>query len=143
MSKFLVTVCAFGLLLSSASAQEWTKEEIEAGVKKSEITRHVPSGRSSPLRFLTALNPDCSIVEGYEFKITKQPEHGTVEVVSSEHFTTFAKENPRFKCNEKKTRGLAISYKSADGYKGLDAFEVLELSPNGFAWELRWNINVR
>src|SRR5262249_46549181 len=43
MSKFLLTVCAFGLLLSSASAQEWTKEEKAAGLKTNEYTRHIPA----------------------------------------------------------------------------------------------------
>src|SRR5262249_37616180 len=40
MSKFLLTVCAFGLLLSSASAQDWTKEE---KVQNWEGEQHDPS----------------------------------------------------------------------------------------------------
>ena len=49
MSKFLLTVCAFGLLLSSAFAQEWTKEEQAAGMKTTEFTRHIPAGKQRTL----------------------------------------------------------------------------------------------
>jgi hypothetical protein len=51
MSKFLLTaVCAsFGLLLSSASAQEEAKDEAWRleGVQKLEFTRFVASGKKS------------------------------------------------------------------------------------------------
>ena len=47
MSKFLLTVSAFGLLLSSAFAQEWTKEERAA--KTTEFTRHMPAGKQRTL----------------------------------------------------------------------------------------------
>src|SRR6266540_6365713 len=134
IAYILLTSGAFGLLLSSASAQKWSEEEIAAGVKATELTRHVLAGKKWPLQFILALNPDCSVVDGYEIKITKQPEHGTAELVPADRFPSYAKDNPRFRCNEKRMHGLDLIYKASDGYKGMDEFEVVQLS-NGMAWE--------
>ena len=49
----------------------------------------------------------------------------------------------RFKCNDKKTRGLLINYKSNGGYVGPDAFDILVLYPTGYAREVHYNVNVR
>jgi hypothetical protein len=55
-SKFLLTtVCAFGLLLSVASAEEAEKE-----LQKFEFTRWVPTGTKRTIWFLYGANPDCS-----------------------------------------------------------------------------------
>jgi len=94
MSKFLITVCAFGLLLSAASAQQqWTDEELREGVQRTEYTRQVPSGAKRTLENLGVLNPDCSVPEGYEAKVTKQPEHGSAEIVSTQSFPQYPKDN--------------------------------------------------
>jgi hypothetical protein len=37
----------------------------------------------------------------------------------------------------------AGNYKSAEKYVGSDGLELLVLFPNGFAWEIRYNIDVR
>jgi hypothetical protein len=145
MNKFLLTVCAaFGLLLSSASAQEdetWRTE----GVQKLEFTRFVSSGKKITLDFAYAVNPDCSPSDGgpVEVKTTTEPTHGTVEIVPGDRFPNFAKTNVRFKCNEKRTRGVLINYKSTGGYVGSDKFEVLVLYPTGYAREVLYNVNVR
>ena len=62
MSRFLVTVCAFGLLLSFASAEEASVNEsfVREGLKKTDLTRYVPSGISRTIWFVYAANPDCS-----------------------------------------------------------------------------------
>ena len=136
MSKFLITVCAFGLLLSSASAQQWTDEERAAGLKRNELTRHVPSGQRRELQLLTFLNPDCSVMDGMEIRKTKEPEHGTLELVPGEYFASYAKDSVLAKCNGKKVHAVAVVYKSAEGYKGPDAFE-------RYAQEVHFNVNVR
>src|SRR5262245_33481069 len=143
MSKFLLTVCAFGLLLSSAFAQEWTKEERQSGVQRLEFTRHVSSGAKRTIEFVNAVNPDCSIPEGLEVKKTSEPTHGTVEIVPSQGFAQFAKDNPRSKCNDRKIHGFNLNYKSANGYRGPDEFDIFVMYPNGFAREVHFNMNVR
>jgi hypothetical protein len=40
-------------------------------------------------------------------------------------------------------RGQFVNYKSADGYKGQDQFEIFILWPSGQASEMQFNVNVR
>lgn len=51
MRKFLFAACTFALLLSSASAQDFTPEERQAGVQRQEYTRHLQSGAKRALGF--------------------------------------------------------------------------------------------
>jgi len=97
MSKFLLTaVCvSFGLLLSSASAQEEAKDEAWRleGVQKLEFTRFVASGKKVTLDFGYALNPDCSPVEGsVDVKTTAEPAHGAIESCSWRPFSQLRKD---------------------------------------------------
>jgi hypothetical protein len=38
---------------------------------------------------------------------------------------------------------MQVNYKSAEKYVGSDELELLVLFPNGFAWKVRYNIDVR
>jgi hypothetical protein len=148
MSKSLLTVCAvFGLLLLPASAQDEdpkTEALRQEGVQKFAFTRFASSGKKVSLDFVFALNPDCSPQDGsIEIKTTTEPAHGTIEVVPGDRFPVYAKTNVRFKCNDKRTRGHLINYKSTGGYVGPDKFEVLYLYPTGFAREVTFDLNVR
>ena len=69
MSKFLLTVCAFGLLLSFAFAEEKSPEQHREesnqmlgveGVQKMELTRVVASGTNQRIYFFYVVHPDCS-----------------------------------------------------------------------------------
>jgi hypothetical protein len=122
-NTMLRLLCAL-LLVSSATAyaQDWTKEEQTAGLKTIEFTRHISAGKKGILGSLVYLHPDCSVAEGTENTITKEPEHGTAVVETMEHFTSFAKDNVRAKCNEKRMKMPVITYKAAVGYAGTELF---------------------
>jgi hypothetical protein len=69
MSKFLLTVCALGLLLSPAFAGDKTPEQLREensyifghdGLQKHVFTRYIASGKSQRIGFFHANNPDCS-----------------------------------------------------------------------------------
>jgi hypothetical protein len=149
MSKFLLTtVCAFGLLLSFASAQE-AEEELKAwkeGLVKREINRNVPSGKTWTVWWLAGAYADCSPMEP-EVRTTKKPEHGTVEMVSDVKISNFGKESGIAQCNGKKIRGLNVNYKSSGGYTGSDEFDLLVMWPpvgatgssHGRDWEMHFN----
>jgi hypothetical protein len=132
-------------MLSSASAQEERDEAWRTeGVQKLEFTRYVASGKKVTLDFVYALNPDCSPVDGsIEVRTTTEPENGTVEFSSGSRFPNFTKTNVRFKCNEKRTNGTLLNYKSKAGYTGTDRFEILVLYPTGYAREVQYKVNVR
>ena len=142
MSKLLLTVCLSGLLLSFASAQEWSKDEITAGTRKVEYTRHTPAGKQRTLENVTFLNPDCTVNEDAEVTITKEPQHGSATINPAEVFPHYAKDNVRSKCNEKKVKSKVLNYKPAVGYAGDDVFEVLVLFPNGMTTEYVYTIKV-
>ena len=140
MSKFLLTVCALGLLSSSAFAQEKSPEQM---LEKQQLARVVTSGTNQRIGFFYAVNPDCSASGDVNIRVTKQPEHGTAEFAAATLFPNFEKENIRYKCNDHKVRGMQVNYKSAEKYVGSDELELLVLFPAGFAWEVRYNIDVR
>src|SRR5262249_6969370 len=136
MKNVLITALACGLLSSSAFAQE--------GMEKRQVTRVVASSKNQRIGFFTWLTPEC--VPGgelLEVRITKQPEHGTAETVTTTGFPNFPKENIRAKCNQHKVRGVQVNYKSAEKYVGDDALDLLILFPGGTAWESHYDISVR
>jgi hypothetical protein len=135
MKNLLLTVLAFGLLSSSAFAQE--------GLEKKQFTRVVLSGTNQRIGFFYANNPDCTASGTVNVRVTKQPEHGSTETVTTANYPNYPKENPRVRCNEHKVRGVQINYKSAEKYVGSDELELLVLFPNGFAWEVHYDISVR
>jgi hypothetical protein len=97
--------CALLCALPASAQVPWTKEELEAGIKTVEFTRYVPSGKKLALQSMSNLDIDCKINDTTA-NITKEPEHGTALIEDVEHFPNFSKDNPRFKCTEKKIRGL-------------------------------------
>jgi hypothetical protein len=152
MSKFLLTVCAFGLLLSPAFAEEKSREQHREesnqifgveGLQKIEFKRTIASGTKQRIGFFYALNPDCSASGDVNIRVTKQPEHGTAEIAATTLFPNFEKENIRYKCNQHKVRGQQVNYKSAEKYNGSDELELLVLYPGGFAREVQFDISVR
>ena len=125
MSKFLLTVCAFLLFLSSAFAQDKSPEQLREersrifgieGQDNQTYNRVVASGTKQQIGFYVSLNPDCTASGDVNVRVTKQPEHGTVESVGRTDFIHYPKESIRAKCN---------------------------LFPGGTAWEVHYNISVR
>jgi hypothetical protein len=151
MSKFLLTVCAFGLLLSSAFAEEKSPEQYREdnqifgfrGLPTVNWTRIVASGTNQRIGFFYAVNPDCSANGDINIRVTKQPEHGTVETAAVTDFPKFDRKNIRYRCNRHKVRGQQVNYKSAEKYIGSDTLELLVLFPGGFGEEVHLNIDVR
>jgi hypothetical protein len=101
MSKFLLlTVCAFGLLLSSPLAQEKSLEQLREershifgieGQESQTINRVIASGAKQRIGFYVSLNPDCTATGDVNVRVTKQPEHGTVETVVATDFVHYSK----------------------------------------------------
>jgi hypothetical protein len=152
MKNLLLTVLAFGLLSSSAFAEDKTPERLREesnhifgveGLENQTFTRFVASGAKQRIGFYVDLNPDCSAAGDINVRVTKQPEHGTVETVATTDYTYFPKENIRSKCNRQKVKGTLVNYKAAEKYTGSDEFDLLILFPDGLAWEYHFDIRVR
>jgi hypothetical protein len=152
MKRFLLTVCAFGLLLSSAFAEDKTPEQLREershifgieGVQSQTFTRVIASGAKQQIGFYASLNPDCTARGDVNVRVTKQPEHGTVETVARTDYVHYPKESIRSKCNQQKVKGTLVNYKAAEKYTGNDEFDLLILFPAGYAWEFHYDISVR
>jgi hypothetical protein len=152
MSKFSLAGCLFGLLLSSAFAQEKSPEQLREershifgieGLQTQTLSRFVASGAKQRMNFYAHINPDCSAVGDVTVRVTKQPEHGTLETAASTDYVHFPKENVRSKCNQHKVKGMLVNYKAAEKYTGKDEFELLILYPDGLAREHHFDISVR
>jgi hypothetical protein len=140
MKRLLLTVCAFGLVLPCAFAEEQPQQE---GLVKRQFTRVVASGAKQRIGFFHAVHPDCTASGDVTLRVTKQPEHGTVETVAATNYPNYPKENIDVKCNEYKVKGTLVNYKSAEKYTGNDEFDLLILFPGGMAWEIHYDISVR
>jgi hypothetical protein len=152
MGKFLLTVCASGLFLSSAFAQEKSPEQLREershifgveGLQTQTFARFVASGAKQRIGFYADINPDCSAVGEITVRVTKQPEHGTVETTGSTDYVHFSKENVRSKCNQHRVKGTLVNYKAAEKYTGKDEFDLLILYPDGLAREHHFDMTVR
>jgi hypothetical protein len=144
MKKLALAALAFGLFTSVAFTAEkpWTEEELASGVRKAEVVRYAFAGQKMKVRYLYALDIDCTNTE-WAYEIIKHPEHGTVEMVTQSFFPMYPKENPRFRCNEQKIDGHVIIYTPNKNYKGPDTFVLQEINNFGIAWETTYNFNVK
>jgi hypothetical protein len=153
MKRLLLTaVCAFGLVFSTALAQEKTQEQLREesghiwsvdGLKKTQYRKIVASGTDTRIGAFTFVNPDCTAEGNVSIRVTKQPEHGTVESSTTTYYPNYPKENLRYKCNQHKVKGTQIRYKSAEKYVGDDALDALVLFSDGYAWEVHFDIDIR
>jgi hypothetical protein len=129
--------------LESKCASKSTPSNPLTRLEKKRFTRVVASGTNQRIGFFYAVNPDCSDSGDVNIRVTKQPEHGTVETVTSTNFPNYPKENIRSKCNDHKVRVMQVNYQSAEKYVGSDELELLVLFPGGFAWEVHFDVDVR
>jgi hypothetical protein len=152
MSKLSLAGCLLGLLLSSALAQEKSPEQLREershifgveGQESQSFTRFVASGSKHRIGFFAALNPDCTASGDVKVRVTKQPEHGTVETIATNHYAHYPKENIRSKCNQHKVKDTLVNYKAAEKYTGNDEFDLLILYPAGFALEYHFDLKLR
>jgi len=119
--------------------KEANENWIKHGIKIQELTRYVISGKNIILYFEHAL--DLPPGE-FDVRVLKYPEHGTVELVSTNGPANFPKDNPRSKCNGKKVKGINVIYKSSSDYAGPDAVYVMSYGESGLAIETHWRLNV-
>jgi hypothetical protein len=152
MRKFLLAVIAFGLVSSSAFAEEKSLERLREershilgveGLESQTYSRVIASGAKQRLDFYAAVNPDCTATGDVTVRVTKQPEHGTVETVARTDYAHWPKANIRSKCNQHRVKGTLVNYKAAEKYTGSDEFDLLVIYPRGVAREIHYDISVR
>lgn len=135
----------------TAFAAEKTQEQIDQeanrifgidGVQQKTFHKLVASGTTTKVAWFGDINPDCTS-KNSTVRITKQPEHGTIEAVQNQDYLAWPKDTFRYKCGQHKVQVHQIKYKSADKYTGKDEADVLVLWDGGYAWEVHLDIDVR
>ena len=101
------------------------------------------SGERVRIGFAYDVNPDCSSTGQIKARLLEQPKNGVAEMVTENGFTAYAKDDQKYKCNEKQSDVLAYYYKSREDFKGKDRFVVEVFYPRGSYRKRIFNIDVR
>ena len=89
------------------------------------------------------VNPDCSSTGQIKSRLLEQPKNGVAEMVTEKGYTRYAKDDQKYKCNEKQSDLQAYYYKSWEDFKGKDRFVVEVFYPTGSYRKRIFNIDVR
>src|SRR6266446_682064 len=101
------------------------------------------SGERVRIGFSYHVNPDCSSAGEIKSRLLEQPKNGVVEMVTEKGFTAYAKDDQKYKCNEKQSDLHAYYYKSREDFKGKDRVVVEVFYPNGAYRKRIFIIDVR
>jgi hypothetical protein len=101
------------------------------------------SGERVRIGFSYDLNADCSSKGEVKSRLLEQPKKGVVEMVTEKGFTFYAKDDQKFKCNEKQSDIQAYYYKSHDDFKGKDRLVIEVFYPSGSYRKRLFNMDVR
>jgi hypothetical protein len=107
------------------------------------INRIALSGERVRVGMAWDVNPDCSSTGHIKSRLLEQPKNGVAEMVSEMGFTNYAKDDPKYKCNEKQSDIQAYYYKSREDFKGKDRFVVEVFYPRGGYRKMMFSIDVR
>ena len=101
------------------------------------------SGERVRVGFSYDLHADCSSIGEIKSRLLEQPKNGVVEMVTEKGFTNYAKDNQKYRCNEKQSDLQAYYYKAREDFKGKDRFVVEVFYPSGSYRKRLFNIDVR
>jgi hypothetical protein len=107
------------------------------------VNRIVLSGERVRVGFTYDVDADCGSTGHIKSRLLEQPKNGVVEVVTEMGFTLYAKDDPKYKCNEKQSDTQAYYYKSREDFKGKDRFVIEVFYPRGSYRKRIFNIDVR
>ncbi len=93
--------------------------------------------------FLYNIEPDCSSVPFADVRVVDAPRHGSVAIEPGTGFPNYDKGSSRFECNQQRTDGTALWYRSDTEYTGPDALTVEISYADGRKTSLRYAIEVK
>jgi hypothetical protein len=91
-----------------------------------------PIGMSSAVNFSVSVNPDCSVDGLPTVRITKQPEHGAVQVFQRTDYARFSTQSRLLPaCGAKRIPGMVVAYTPGKYYLGDDFLEFETITKAG------------
>jgi hypothetical protein len=138
--SFIVTsgICAATVV----SFGQQSRIKTIAGAKLFTIDKFVPTATDQKIYFLVSVDPDCSPQTPPTIRIVSKPQHGVINISDAEDYGAWQAPNIREKCNDKKTKGIKVSYKSDDGYTGDDEASILAIFSESSGQQFVFNIHV-
>jgi hypothetical protein len=91
----------------------------------------------------TAINPDCTAIDGVTLSVLRPPEHGKATVSDEPLYAAFPPANPRSACNTRKVPGHQAFYQADAGFTGHDKLVLQGSSPEGRVRQITVDILVR
>jgi hypothetical protein len=91
-----------------------------------------PIGVSSAVNFSVSVNPDCSVNGLPTVRVTKKPEHGTVQVFERTDYARFSAQTRLLPaCGTKRLPGMVVAYTPGKYYIGDDFLEFETITKTG------------
>jgi len=78
------------------------------------------SGQELRLVFASDVKPDCSSAGAPVIHVINDAQHGRVRIQPEQASPSFAQNNPRSACNQRRITGVGVYYTSDKGYVGDD-----------------------
>ena len=107
------------------------------------LNKRVLAGDSILLDAFRTLNVDCTANPIPRINLIRTPDLGRVLVKREMMNSTFGKDNPRFKCNRRKSPSQTVHYRALDNAAGTDKVEFEVYWYDGEVWKIDATVNVR
>jgi hypothetical protein len=141
--RHLCSMVFFTFLCGPPSMAQEGAADIITMPKPVSISRFIPSGEERTIGFVASLFPDCTSRGRTITRVIKPPAHGVMTFANVDNFSNYNTTSRLASCNDKKSAGLNIVYKSEDGYLGDDGAVIFLLFPDGTAAEWHYVILVK
>ncbi|TDW16581.1 hypothetical protein EV128_13433 [Rhizobium azibense] len=106
-------------------------------------TATVTAGSRTVIYQSAFVDPDCTTAALPRLKILDAGKHGKIQIVHEKVFPNFKRDNPRFKCNNRKVEGASIYYTPNPKFRGSDKVKLRESSESeASVWEMTFRIAV-
>jgi len=107
-----------------------------------ELQRGAVSGMPQYMGFFYAVNPDCSSSGLIHTSVKTAAQHGSVQFVNTDGYSSFPRGSDSFDCNKKKSPGVEVVYTSDKDFIGTDQFAVIGIGPKGRYMETQYTVKV-
>jgi hypothetical protein len=106
------------------------------------LVRDVASGKTWGIGYYYDITPQCANAGYPTVKVTKNPDHGKIDIENVERHPTFAPSNIRSPCNALKLPATGIAYTSEPGFTGRDTVTLDVVTVDGQFYHHDYVINV-
>ena len=136
----LSTIAGFMAVATAANSQTYHQTRV--------INATVKAGSSAEVTYFFHLNLDCSSPTPPIARSIDTPKRGRITFRIGQRHTTYSKDNPRYRCNRKRSPVLIFIYRAYPGRAysgsfGADTFSVELFWNDGDVWKITMNVAVQ